>query len=60
MTILKSKVTFILRGNEMNWYVIFVNEDKINDLIVYFNNQPGMSAFVPKIEKLMTREGKYF
>lgn len=58
MTILKSKVTFILRGNEMNWYVIFVNEDKINDLIVYFNNQPGMSAFVPKIEKLMTREGK--
>ena len=42
----------------MNWYVIFVNENKINDLIVYFNNQPGMSAFVPKTEKLMNKEGK--
>lgn len=58
MTILKSKVTFILRGKQMNWYIIFVNDNKINDLIVYFNNQPGMSAFVPKIEKLMNRDGK--
>lgn len=42
----------------MNWYVIFVNIDKINELMFYFNNQPGMNAFVPKIEKLMSKEGK--
>lgn len=42
----------------MNWYIIFVNVNKINDLVVYFNNQPGMSAFVPKIEKLMSKKGK--
>lgn len=38
----------------MNWYIIFINDNKINDLIVYFNNQPGMSAFVPKIENWWT------
>lgn len=42
----------------MNWYVIFVNIDKINKLMFYFNNQPDINAFVPKIEKLMSKEGK--
>ena len=42
----------------MNWYVIFVNEDKINDLIIYFNNQPNIHAFIPKIEKLMKKDGE--
>ena len=42
----------------MNWYVIFVNKDKINQLLVYFNNQPGINAFIPKIEKLISKEGK--
>ena len=42
----------------MNWYIIFVNENKINDLVIYFNNQPGMKAFVPKIEKWMKKDGE--
>ena len=37
----------------MNWYIIFANDNKINDLLLYFNNHPEMTAFVPKIEKLM-------
>ena len=36
----------------MNWYIIFANDNKINDLLLYFNNHPEMTAFVPKIEKL--------
>ena len=35
----------------MNWYIIFANDNKINDLLLYFNNHPEMTAFVPKIEK---------
>lgn len=42
----------------MNWYVIFVNKDKINELIFYFNNLPGINAFIPRIEKLISKEGK--
>lgn len=39
----------------MNWYIIFANDNKINDLLLYFNNHPEMTAFVPKIEKLMKK-----
>ena len=42
----------------MNWYLIFANDNKINDLLLYFNNHPEMTAFVPKIEKLMKKDGK--
>ena len=42
----------------MNWYIIFANDNKINDLLLYFNNHPEMTAFVPKIEKLMKKDGK--
>lgn len=42
----------------MNWYVIFVNKDKINELVFYFNNLPSINAFIPRIEKLMSKEGK--
>ena len=42
----------------MNWYVIFVTKNKIDELMVYFNNQPSMNAFIPKIEKLMSKEGE--
>ena len=42
----------------MNWYIIFPNDNKINDLLLYFNNHPEMTAFVPKIEKLMKKDGK--
>ena len=42
----------------MNWYIIFANDNKINDLLFYFNNHPEMTAFVPKIEKLMKKDGK--
>ena len=42
----------------MNWYIIFANDNKINDLLLYFNNHPEMTAFVPKIEKLMKKIGK--
>lgn len=42
----------------MNWYVIFVTKNKINELMFYFNNQPGIKAFIPKIEKLISKEGE--
>lgn len=42
----------------MNWYVIFVNKDKINEVVFYFNNLPGTNAFIPRIEKLISKEGK--
>ena len=58
MTIYVPKVTFILRGIRMNWYVIFVTKNKINELMLYFNNQPSINTFIPKIEKLISKEGK--
>lgn len=58
MTIFDLKAIFILRGSKVNWYVIFVNKNKINDLLICFNKQPGMKAFVPKIERWMKKDGE--
>lgn len=42
----------------MNWYIIFENDRRINNLLLSFNDQPEINAFVPKVEKLMSKDGK--
>lgn len=42
----------------MNWYIIFENNDKIDDLLFWFNNQPEMKAFIVKSERFWKKDGK--
>ena len=42
----------------MNWYIIFENNEKIKDLLVWFNKQPDMKAFIVKSERFWKKDGK--
>lgn len=41
----------------MNWYIVYEKDDKINDLLVWFNNQPDMKAFILKSERFWSKNG---
>ena len=42
----------------MNWYIIFENNEKIKDLLVWFNKQPDVKAFIVKSERFWKKDGK--
>lgn len=44
----------------MNWYVVYVFDDHVQELLTFFNRQDGMYAFLPKIEKFKSKQGVKF